>query len=230
MHKTRLRVRAALYRMRWMLGFVAFWFAAATLAFRWGGGLHWHDAVMSSLYFEVQPGVFSQGYSFWGQSMIFGVVVALLLREALENYKERCRLMAKMLKGHTIIVGYTHLGKRLVEHCLHNGIPYALIERDSALVDDLLRKGEPVVVDDACSADALPAVNVKEAKQLIIASNNLETAIILTKAARDANAHLRIAVRCHLDQIVSVLEKLGADQVYSTSLSAFNEIAKTLSA
>ena len=214
--------------MRWLLGALAAWFLAATLAYRFAGGLSWRHAILSAAYFEVQADIFSQGYSFWGQSVAFGVVVALILREAFENYSERCRLMAGLLKDHTIIIGYSHLGKRLVEECIKNKTPYCLIEKDASLVDDLLRKGEPVIVDDAASEDALPAANIKEALQVIIATHDVETAIVVTKTARDANPKARIAARTAMDNLKGVLEKLGADYVYSQSLSAFNEITKVM--
>ncbi|MBI5244276.1 MAG: NAD-binding protein [Elusimicrobia bacterium] len=223
-----LKARASLYRMRRLLAVLALWLAAAALAFRFFGRLSWHDALLSALYLKVQPDAFSQGYSFWGQSFVFGVVIALILRETMENYAERCRLMAGLLRDHTIIIGYTHLGKRLVGHCINNKIPYCLIEKNRALVDDLLRKGEPVVVDDACTPDALPSANIKHARQVILASNNIETAIIVTKNARDANPEVHIAARCAMDNLVGVLEKLGADYVYSASLAAYNEITKIL--
>lgn len=226
MRRLALRGRAALSRVRGILLFLAVWFGAGTLAYRLGAGLPWSDALLSALYFEVHSGVFSQGYAFWGQSLIFGVLVGLLLREGLENYAERCRLMSKFVKDHTIIVGYTHLGQRLVDHCQEKNLPYVLIEKDKELVDDLLRRGEPVVVDDARSRDALPAANVGAARRLIIASNNVETALVVTKAARDANPRLQIVTRCHLDDLVGVFEKLGANVVYSASLAAFHEISK----
>lgn len=224
-----LRLRASLYHVRWILAFLAAWFLAALAAYRFVGGLSWLDALLSALYFEVQPGIYSQAYAFWGQSILFGVVGAVLVRETMENHAERCRVMAGYVKDHTIIVGYTHVGKRLVEHCIKNRLPYVLIEQDASLVDDLLRQSEPVIVDDARSKDALPAANIKEAKQLIIASNNIETALIVTKNAHELNASCVIASRCAIDDLVGVLEKLGAKHVYSTSMAAFQELAKLVS-
>lgn len=228
MRQKGLRLRAALYRMRWPLAGLGAWFLASALAFRWLGGQGWADALLSAFYLQVGDGPFAQGYSFWGQSLVFGVVLGLLLREVLENYTERCRLMAGMLREHTIIVGYSHLGARLVAHCLERGSPYVLIEKDRHLVDDLLRRGEPVVVDDARTPDALPAANVKAAKRLIIACNDVETALIVTKTAREANPSIFIAARCPVDGLIGVLQKLGADYVYSASLAAYNDITKAL--
>ncbi|MEK7858000.1 MAG: NAD(P)-binding protein [Elusimicrobiota bacterium] len=221
-----LHLRASFHRVRGIAAFVAVWFAAATAGFRWLGGLDPRDALLSAFYLEVQPGAFSQAYAFWGQSLIFGVLVTVLIRETLENHAERCRLMSGLVKDHTIIVGYTHLGARLVEHCISKKLPYVLIEKDKALVDDLLRRGEPVVIDDARSKDALPAANVAGARRMIIASNNIETSLILTKTAREANPALKIVARCPIDDLVGVLEKLGADHVYSASQAAFNAVLR----
>lgn len=228
MRRPILRLRAAFRRSRWILALLAAWFGLAALALRVGGGHRWTDALLTAFYLEVQSDIFGQAYAFWGQSLVFGVLIALLLRETLENYSERCRLMAGLVKDHTIIVGYNHLGKRLVSHCEAQSLPYVLIEKDRALVDDLLRRGEPVVVDDARTPDALPAANLKEAKRLIVTSDDLETALIVTKHAREGNPNLKIAVRCPVDELVGVLEKLGADVVFSTSSAAYRELAGVL--
>lgn len=210
------------------MALVIFWFCLGFAKFRLGDGLAWRDALLSAFYFEVQGDPFSQGYAFWGAAIVFGVLIGLILRESLENHEERSRAMAGIVKDHTIIVGYSSLGQHLVEHCIKHNLPYVLIDKEKELVDDLLRQGEPVVVDDARTPDCLPAAHIKRAKQLIVASNNLETSLIVTKKARDANPKLKITVRCHLEEFVEILEKLGADHVYSTSLITYRELKKHL--
>lgn len=220
-----LRLRSSARRVRWVLLFTAGWFLAGIAGFRYGNGLPWSDALLSAFYFEIQSGTMAQGYAFWGQSIIFGVLVGVLMRETLENHVERSRAMSELVKNHTIIIGYSHLGQRLVEHCIAHRLPYVVVEKSKELVDDLLRRGEPVVVDDARSKDALPAANVAGAKRLIVASNNIETALIVTKRARDANPGLEILVRCNHDDFNDLLEKLGANKVYSTSQVTFEQLS-----
>lgn len=219
-----LRLRASLRRVRGILLFMGAWFALGLAGFKLGGGLSWSESLEAAFFLKVLPSSWAQGYAFWGQSIVFGVFVGLLMRETLENHVERCRAMAGLVSGHTIVVGYSHLGQRLVDHLIAEREAYVLIEKDKELVDELLRRGEPVVVDDARSRDALPAANVGSARRMIIASNNIETALILTKRARDANAALEILVRCNFDDFTDVLEKLGADQVYSTSQVTFEQL------
>lgn len=221
-----LRARAAFRRVRWIVYFLAAWFAAGLAGFHWGNGLDWREAALSAFYFELQPGAMAQAYAFWGQSIIFGVCVTLLMRETLENYVERCRDMSGLVKGHTVVVGYSHLGQRIVDHLIERGQPYVLIEKSKERVDDLLRRGEPVVVDDARSRDALPGANVAGAKRLIVATNNIETGLIVVKRARDANPELEILACCNFDDFTDLLEKLGADHVYSTSQAAFEQLRR----
>ncbi|MBI4346882.1 MAG: NAD-binding protein [Elusimicrobia bacterium] len=218
-----LRLRAALVRLRWPLAAIALWLSLGTLGFRWRGE-SWKDALLEAFYFQVPADPFAQAYSFWGQSLLFGVLVGLVVRETTENQVERCREMSKLVKDHTIIIGYTHLGARLVEHCRQKDLPYVLIERQRALVDDLVRAGEPVIVDDAKTKDALPSANIAQAKRVILASNNIETALLVTKRAREANPNVQVIVRCGDDELVEVMQHLGAHHVFSASQTAFQQV------
>lgn len=227
MRRPLLRLHASLLRLRWLLAAIGAWLTLAALAFRLRGD-GWRNAWMEALYFRVEGDPFSQGYGFWGQSLLFGILVALVLRETLENQVERCRLMSRLVKDHTIIIGYTHLGARLVEHCRARNLPYVLIEKNRELVDDLLRAGEPILIDDAKTRDALPAADIGKAERLIVASNNIETALLVTKRARELNPRCQVIVRCPDDELVEVIQGLGASLVFSASQAAFQRIVGAL--
>jgi Trk K+ transport system NAD-binding subunit len=62
-----------------------------------------------------------------------------------------------------------------------------LIESDSAVVDHLLRAGEPVVVDDARQESTLMDAGVERANLVVVTANNIETALLVTKRVRDRN-------------------------------------------
>jgi hypothetical protein len=94
------------------------------------------------------------------------------------------------------VVGYTHLGARIVEHLHDAKAPYVLVDQDTAAVD-----GEPGVAD-----------NAKQEK------------------AREKNAKAHIIVRCYVDDFAEILETLGANEVISSSKSAFEGIARRLAA
>lgn len=137
-------------------------------------------------------------------------------------------MIAKEIENHIVIIGYTHLGMRLVNYFKENKVPYCLIEKDKEKVDELLRAGDPVIVDDAKEQDALDDANINKSKVVIIASNNLETALLVTKRVRQINKDCRIITRCFQDEFVEIIESLGATEVISSSKNAFEDIVKNL--
>jgi len=95
-------------------------------------------------------------------------------------------------------------------------------------VDHLVRAGEPVVVDDAKQESTLIDAGVDHADLIVITTNSIETALLVTKRARERNKKATIVVRCYLDEFTEILESLGANEVISSSKSAFKEIAARL--
>jgi len=139
-------------------------------------------------------------------------------------------MLAGEMKDHVIVVGRGHLGGHLIDYLRETSRPYVLVEKDSMAVDDLIRAGEPVIVDDAKQESTLIDAGVDHARLIVITSNVIETALLVTKRARDRNKKATIIVRCYLDEFTEILESLGANEVISSSKSAFNEIATHISA
>lgn len=137
-------------------------------------------------------------------------------------------MIANQMRNHMVVIGYTHLGERLVTYFREKKVPYCLIEKDKEKVDELLRLGEPVIVDDAREMDALTDANIHNAKVVILASNNLETTLIVTKRARQSNKDCCIITRCFRDEFAEIIESLGANEVISSSKNAFDNIVEKL--
>ena len=227
-----IRLTLFLRQSRWGFGLLFLWFALGTVAFWHWDHLPLREALLCALYFRVHPGPLSELYSFWGQCVLFGIIISIFILQALQRYnpQEGSRMLAREMKNHVIVVGCGHLGGRLVEHLRQSRLPYVLIEKDSLAVDDLIRAGEPVVVDDAKQESTLVDAGVDHAHLILVTANNIETTLLVTKRARDRNKNATIIVRCYLDEFTEILETLGANEVISSSKSAFNEIATHISA
>jgi hypothetical protein len=227
-------IRIALFfrQSRWGFALLALWFAMGTAIFYRLEHLSLSEAFLNAVYLRVQPGSLWVLYSFWGQCVLFGIVISIFILQALQRYnpQEGCRMLASEMKDHVIVVGRGHLGSHLVDHLRKNARPYVLVEKDSMAVDDLIRAGEPVIVDDAKQESTLIDAGVDRARLVVITSNVIETALLVTKRARDRNKKATIIVRCYLDEFTEILESLGANEVISSSKSAFNEIATHISA
>ena len=115
-------------------------------------------------------------------------------------------MLASEMKDHVI-----------VDHLRETARPYVLIEKDSRAVDDLVRAGEPVIVDDAKQESTLIDAGVDRARLIVVTSNVIETTLLVTKRARDRNKKATIVVCCYLDEFTKILESLGANEVISSS-------------
>ncbi len=227
-----IRIALFLRQSRWGLALLAVWFAMGTILFHHFQHLPLSEAFLNAVYLRVQPGSLWILYSFWGQCVLFGIVISIFILQAMQRYnpEEGCRMLASEMKDHVIIVGRGHLGGHLVDHLRQTARPYVLVEKDSMAVDDLIRAGEPVIVDDAKEESTLIEAGVDRARLIVITSNVIETALLVTKRSRERNKKATIIVRCYMDEFTEILESLGANEVISSSKSAFNEIATHIGA
>jgi hypothetical protein len=231
-HFTTIRLRLFARQCRWGFALIACWFALGTLVFFEADHAPLGEALLDAFYLRYRPGALWILYAFWGQCVLFGIVVSLFLLQALQHYnpQEGCRMLAREMNGHAVVIGYTHFGRRLVEHLRRNNRPYVLIEKDALAVEELVRDGQPVLIGNAKEEESLDQAGVARARLVVIASNNIETALIVTRRARQRNQKARVIVRCFLDEFSEILESLGADEVISSSKSAFREVAVHLDA
>jgi hypothetical protein len=227
-----IRIALFLRQSRWGLALLAVWFAMGTILFHHFEHLSLSEAFLNAVYLRVQPGSLWILYSFWGQCVLFGIVISIFILQAMQRYnpEEGCRMLASEMKDHVIIVGRGHLGGHLVDHLRETARPYVLVEKNSMAVDDLIRAGEPVIVDDAKEESTLIEAGVDRARLIVITSNVIETALLVTKRSRERNKKATIIVRCYMDEFTEILESPGANEVISSSKSAFNEIATHLGA
>jgi hypothetical protein len=227
-----VRARLLLRQVRTSVLFMLAWFSLGTAGFEVFDHLPFGPALLNALFLGRQRGWFWDLYSWWGQCVLFGITVSVfLMKSVLEhNPLEACRMLARDMKEHVIVVGYTHFGKRIVDHLRDCGRPWVLIERDATAVDHLVRAGDPVIVDNAKETSTLADAGIQHAHMLIVASDNIETALLVTKRAREANREARIVVRCFQDDFAEILEGLGANEVISASKSAFREVSGWLPA
>jgi len=123
-----IRARLFLRQARWGFALIGTWFLLGTLIFRFSGGLPLQEALLNAVYLKKNGGDIWDLYSFWGQCVLFGIVISIFFLQALQRYNplEGCRMVAGELRNHVIVVGYTHLGARIVEHLREAGCPTCL--------------------------------------------------------------------------------------------------------
>ncbi len=230
---TAVRLKVWLKQNKLPLIFLLLWFFVGFAVFYPNHGI---KAVEYAFYIRpLNPAsevheLFAGFYSNYGVILIIPTLLSMFLYNLLEKYRPEigCRLMAKEMKNHVVVLGYSELGRRIIQTFRENHVPFVLVEPNAAIVDDMLREGEPVIVDRIEDTDALTDARVQHAKAVIVASNNPNSAILLTKRVRDLNQNCTLIVRCAQDDLTEALETLGANMVISSSKKDADDIARLI--
>ncbi|MBA7519874.1 hypothetical protein ES705_11962 [subsurface metagenome] len=131
--------------------------------------------------------------------IFFGSIIGELVQKY--NPLTTSRILARHQRNHTVVIGYQHLSKKIVEHCIANKEPFSLIEDSHESVEDLIIDGKPVVVGDPTETTNLEFANVKSAKEVFITNDDVRIAIICTEKVRKMNDKCSIYVRAFEDHV-----------------------------
>jgi len=137
------------------------------------------------------------------------IVFGFIIGELLEKYNPiiTSRILASHKKNHTVIIGYHHLSKRIIESCVELKKSFCLIEDSEELVEDLINAGQPIVVGDATETTNLTLANIKRAKEVFINVGDVRVAIICTEKIRKMNPEVPIYVRVFEDHVQEYLRE-----------------------
>ncbi len=229
LRKSRIKLTILLKQNKVPLAILSAWFLFGFSAYALMG-LGIPDASSGALYLSSPHNWFSDAYEKWGTYFIFGVVLAFIFQNSLDRYnpKEGCRLLAKEMRNHTVIIGYSHMGARLVSEMIERKRPFVLVEDNDRLVQKLVERGEPVITEDPKDVHVLEEAGVKKARAVVIALDKTSDSVVITKRVRDLNRNCTLIVRYFEDDMAEVIEALGATEVVSSSKSAVKDILAKL--
>jgi voltage-gated potassium channel Kch len=163
------------------------------------------------------------GYAYFYTSMtdfvVFGLVISVLLVDVQRQVRPEhtCQVMAEELEGHAVIFHFTNLGKRAWQLFRDHDIPVAVVEPDITQLEELIREGYPCLVASGRTNGDLESVNVRGAKLVVIACDDLETLAVVSSLVRQQNPGCALIARCFDDEIGEVLAKRYRATVVSTS-------------
>jgi monovalent cation:H+ antiporter-2, CPA2 family len=118
------------------------------------------------------------------------------------------------MRGHTVLVGYGRVGRRVFAELQATGAPILVIETDEDAVRDLREQGgADIVIGNAAAAPVLAEANLASARALIVAVPDPFEGGHVVRAARAVRPDLPIVARAHSPDCVSHLAGLGASEV-----------------
>jgi len=155
------------------------------------------------------------------------VLVSTTVEVLTQAARERSRVnrWRKHMKDQTVIVGFGVKGQAALRSLLAHGMDprtVVVIAADRYAVAEATRQGVTGVVGDARLEQVLRDAGVPESKQVIVAADQDDTAIMVTLRVRAMAPHATIVAAAREASAGDLLRQSGADRVITHAESAGN--------
>jgi Trk K+ transport system NAD-binding subunit len=160
---------------------------------------------------------------FFGVTIILTVAANTLLILFTKGFRKIDWLltMAEITSGHTVVVGYSHLGQKTVHELLKFEQEVIIIEKDETKEEivGLIELGSiPVILGNARNIDTLKKANIQQARALILTSKDEGLNMEIALKAKELNKDLKIVLRhFDIDLANKFTSALGIGTAFSTS-------------
>ena len=143
-----------------------------------------------------------------GQFVLEGQLRAILGRRKMQTKIQK-------LSNHYIIAGYGRVGRQVAETFLARRVPFIVIEKDNAALNQLDADGYLYVQGPATEDDILMQAGVEKAKVLVSTLPEESDNVYLALTARHMNQSLHIICRADNPSGEKKLKRAGANYVVS---------------
>jgi Trk K+ transport system NAD-binding subunit len=137
--------------------------------------------------------------------------------------KEWEMAVASTMNKHIVLVGLGHLGYRVAQRLHDMGEPIAVIElkEGSHTIAAAREWGIPVIEADARHPGALEGANIKDARTIILASQNDAMNLQIALKARSLNPKIEVVIRIFDEDFAHALqEQFGFTALSATEMAA----------
>jgi voltage-gated potassium channel len=141
--------------------------------------------------------------------------------------RRRREHMLDELEGHFIICGFGRMGRIVANEFSRQRVPFVVVERDSARMQEAVDAGYLAVEADASSEAVLTRVGIKKARGFIAAVSTDAENVYAVLTARLMRPDLFIIGRAETDDARTKLVRAGADRVISPYQIGGLQLAQT---
>ncbi|MCT2589065.1 potassium channel family protein [Streptomyces sp. N2-109] len=153
--------------------------------------------------------------------ILVGTTLEVLTERTREQWRQgRWR---SALRDHTVIVGFGTKGRSAAQTLLTTGTPkdrLVLIDPSHHVIKAATEQGYAGVVGDATRSEVLVRAEVQRAKQIVVAPQRDDTAVLVILTARQLKQQLRIVAAVREEENAPLLRQSGADAVIMSSSAA----------
>ncbi|MGW0823886.1 potassium channel family protein [Streptomyces sp. NPDC002845] len=153
------------------------------------------------------------------------ILVGTTLEVLTERTREEWRLnrWRTILRDHTVVVGFGTKGRSAIQTVCGSGLKkeqVVVVDPSSKVVDAAAADGYAGVVGDATRSDVLLRAEVQKARQIIIATQRDDTAVLVALTARQLNRGAKIVAAVREEENAPLLKQSGADVVITSASAA----------
>ncbi|MET7639180.1 potassium channel family protein [Streptomyces sp. NPDC005438] len=153
--------------------------------------------------------------------ILVGTTLEVLTERTREQWRQsRWR---SQLRDHTVIVGFGTKGRSAAQTLISSGLVkerIVVIDPSSKAVELATSEGYAAVMGDATRSGVLLRAQAQRAKQIVIATQRDDTAVLVTLTARQINPRIKIVAAVREEENAPLLRQSGADSVITSSSAA----------
>ncbi|MER7184214.1 potassium channel family protein [Streptomyces hyaluromycini] len=153
------------------------------------------------------------------------ILVGTTLEVLTERTREEWRLnrWRSALRDHTVVVGFGTKGRSAIQTVCATGLKkeqVVVVDPSSQVIEAATADGYAGVMGDATRSDVLKRAEVQRARQIIIATQRDDTAVLVTLTARQLNKAAKIVAAVREEENAPLLKQSGADAVITSASAA----------
>jgi voltage-gated potassium channel len=157
----------------------------------------------------------------------FGVVMEFFIEGHFSEQIRRHFMERKIarLHHHSIVCGFGRVGSQIVEELVAAHQPFVVIDEQESNVLTCSQRGYLALLGDATSDALLREAGIRQAKGVLVATENDAHNISVTLSARHLNKDIFIVARANHDETKAKLELAGANRIISPYAIAGHRMA-----
>ncbi|MFF5975079.1 potassium channel family protein [Streptomyces sp. NPDC012769] len=153
------------------------------------------------------------------------ILVGTTLEVLTERTREEFRLnrWRSTLRDHTVIVGFGTKGRSAIQTLCATGLrkdQIVIVDPSNKVIEAANSDGFVGVIGDATRSDVLLRAEVQKARQIVIATQRDDTAVLVTLTARQLNRGAKIVAAVREEENAPLLRQSGADAVITSASAA----------
>jgi voltage-gated potassium channel len=153
------------------------------------------------------------------------ILIGTTLEVLTERTREEWRLnrWRSTLRDHTVIVGFGTKGRSAMQTLCATGLrkdQIIIVDPSSKVIEAANADGFVGVIGDATRTDVLIRAELQKARQIVIATQRDDTAVLVALTARQLNRGAKIVAAVREEENAPLLRQSGADAVITSASAA----------